>query len=67
MLLLPAAQALKADAQSSDYGYEHVVQPSESLSEIASAYGTRVKVIVDENGITDPNRLRVGQKLFIPD
>lgn len=51
----------------SDTGYEHVVQSGETLSEIASAYGVTVKVILDNNEIGDPNRLRVGQKLFIPE
>jgi len=52
---------------SSDYGYEHVVEPGQTLSEIASAYGVSVKVIVEENGINNPNSLRAGQKLFIPE
>ncbi len=51
---------------SSDVGYEHEVKPGESLSAIAAAYGVTLKVIMDNNGITDPNKLRVGQKLFIP-
>lgn len=48
-------------------GYEHVVQPGETLSAIAAAYGVSVKVIMEDNDIKDPNRLRVGQKLFIRD
>lgn len=51
----------------SDTGYEHEVQPGETLSEIAAAYGVTVKVILDNNDIGDANRLRVGQKLFIPE
>ena len=52
---------------SSQTGIEHVVQPGESLSKIAAAYGVSMKVIVDENGLSDPGNIRVGQKLFIPD
>ncbi|HOW98501.1 MAG TPA: LysM domain-containing protein [Kiritimatiellia bacterium] len=48
-------------------GYEHEVQPGESLSAIAAAYGVSSKVIMEDNGITDPDKLRVGQKLFIRD
>lgn len=48
-------------------GYEHEVKPGETLSAIAAAYGVPVKVILDNNDIKDPNRLRVGQKLFIPE
>jgi LysM repeat protein len=51
---------------SSDTGYEHEVKPGESLSAIAAAYGVTAKIIMDNNSITDPNKLRVGQKLFIP-
>jgi len=47
-------------------GYEHVVRPGETLSEIAKAYGVTVQAVVDANDIPDADRLRVGQKLFIP-
>ena len=43
------------------------MQAGESLSAIASAYGVTIKTILDNNEIKDPNRLRVGQKLFIPE
>lgn len=48
-------------------GYEHEVQAGDTLSAIAAAYGVTSKVILDSNDIKDPNRLRVGQKLFIPE
>jgi len=47
-------------------GYEHVVQPGETLSAIAAAYGVRPKAIIEANNLKNPNSLRVGQKLFIP-
>lgn len=47
-------------------GYEHVVEAGQSLSAIAAAYGVSVKSIIEANNITNPNALRVGQKLFIP-
>lgn len=47
-------------------GYEHIVEAGQSLSAIAAAYGVSVKAITDANNITNPNALRVGQKLFIP-
>ena len=52
---------------SSQTGIEHVVQPGESLSKIAAAYGVRMNVLVEENGLSSPDNIRVGQKLFIPD
>ncbi len=59
---------INAARQSSDYaqGYEHVVRGGETLSTIAREYGVTVNAIVEANALTDPNTLRVGQKLFIP-
>ena len=51
----------------SNTGYEHVVKAGDSLSAIAAAYGVSSKVIMENNDIKDPNKLRVGQKLFIPE
>ena len=51
----------------SQSGIEHVVQPGESLSKIAAAYGVKMSVIVEENGLASPDSIRVGQKLFIPE
>jgi LysM repeat protein len=51
----------------SDSGYEHVVKPGETLSEIAKAYGVKAKVITSANKLKNPDDLRVGQKLFIPE
>lgn len=48
-------------------GYEHVVKPGETLSEIAAAYDVTVEVIVEGNNLRNPNAIRVGQKLFIPE
>lgn len=51
----------------SQNGYEHTVQPGETLSEIASHYKVTAKRIVEANKLVNPNSIRVGQKLFIPD
>lgn len=48
-------------------GYEHVVKSGETLSAIASAYGTTTKAIIRANKMRDADMLRVGQKLFIPE
>jgi outer membrane murein-binding lipoprotein Lpp len=48
-------------------GYEHVVQPGQSLSQIASAYKVTVDAILKANNLKDPNAIRSGQKLFIPE
>jgi len=63
------AELVKAQAPSvrTSEGYEHIVQPGETLSEIASAYGVRTSVIVEANNLPNPEMIRVGQKLFIPE
>ena len=50
-----------------DRGYEHTVQPGQTLSEIAKAYNVRPDVIVRANNLSNPNAIRVGQVLFIPE
>jgi len=52
---------------STGYGYEHTVQSGETLSAIAKAYGVTVKRVMESNDLTNPNQLRVGQVLFIPE
>lgn len=44
----------------------YIVQPGDTLSEIAQRYGTTVKVLSDLNQISDPNRIYVGERLRIP-
>jgi len=51
---------------SSASGGGHVVEKGESLSQIASKYSVSVKALCAANGITDPNQVRVGQRLTIP-
>lgn len=48
-------------------GRNHTVKAGQSLSEIASAYGVKVNAIIDANQIKNPNLLRAGDILFIPD
>ncbi len=48
-------------------GREHTVEAGQTLSDIARAYGTTVNAIVQANNLPSPDRIRVGQKLFIPD
>jgi LysM repeat protein len=42
------------------------VQTGDTLSGIASVYGTTWQVLADLNGIRDPRTLRVGQVLQLP-
>lgn len=44
----------------------HVVQPGETLSEIARMYSVTWQEIARANGLDNPNAIRVGQALVIP-
>ena len=44
----------------------HVVRPGETLWCIARGYGVSPWAIAAENGLTNPNRVRPGQHLWIP-
>jgi LysM repeat protein len=66
-MLRSARPAAPAASTRVEEGYEHVVQTGETLSEIAAAYGVSVAVIVRTNNLKNPDSIRVGQKLFIPE
>jgi LysM repeat protein len=44
----------------------YVVKAGDQLQRIADRYGVTVKAIQEANNISDPNLIRVGQKLVIP-
>jgi LysM repeat protein len=44
----------------------YVVQNGDSLSKIAARHGVKTADIAALNNITDPNKIRVGQKLLLP-
>ena len=56
----------KVAASTSDTGYEHVVKEGETLSAIAAAYKVKPSAIIEANNLKNPDNLRKGQKLFIP-
>ncbi len=62
----PAATGAAPNAVSSEQMVTHVVQPGESLGEIADKYGVSASAIAAANNITNRNVLRVGQELNIP-
>jgi len=65
--IVKTAAPAKSSKPISDTGFEHVVQPGESLSKIAAAYGVKMDVIAQANNIANPANIRIGQRLFIPD
>ncbi len=63
----PAAPAADRRAPApAEAGATYVVQAGDSLSRIASRHGVTVAALSAANNITDPNRIRVGQKVVIP-
>jgi lipoprotein-anchoring transpeptidase ErfK/SrfK len=56
-LLMPAPVEAKARV--------HVVKRGDTVTKIARRYGTSVKAIVRANGLKNPNRIYVGQKLRV--
>jgi LysM repeat protein len=44
----------------------YIVQPGDTLLNIANRFRTTVAVLAQLNGITNPNVIRVGQRLLIP-
>ncbi|WP_221028770.1 LysM peptidoglycan-binding domain-containing protein [Actomonas aquatica] len=47
-------------------GIRYTVEKGDTLSSIASRFGSTVKDIQNANRITDPRKVQVGQTLFIP-
>ena len=58
-----AAVAVPTVAAASTY----VVRPGDTLTAIAARHGTTVRALVDANRLSNPNLIRVGQMLRIPD
>jgi murein DD-endopeptidase MepM/ murein hydrolase activator NlpD len=45
----------------------YTVAPGDTLGAIASRFGVPLDVLIAANGLDDPNRIRVGESLVIPD
>ena len=45
----------------------YVVKNGDSLSKIAAAHGVNSRELAELNQISDPNKVRIGQKLILPD
>lgn len=52
--------------QTGDIYIKHIVAKGETLSGIASKYGTTYQELAKYNGISNPNIIHVGQKIKIP-
>ncbi len=67
MATVMKAQAVSAAAVRTQAGYEHVVKQGQTLSEIAREYRVSSAAIIKANNLSNPDNLRVGQTLFIPE
>ncbi len=65
LALILAAVAVMSAAGSATASEVHIVQPGESLSQIAKKYGTTVADLQELNGLPDANYVRYGQRLLI--
>lgn len=66
VLDVPAAEQDRApDGEAS--GGHHIVQPGETLSDIAARHGITVSELASANGIVDPNRVLAGSRLTVAD
>jgi LysM repeat protein/outer membrane murein-binding lipoprotein Lpp len=69
---VPVPEPPKQPATPPAKGYEHVVKERETIAAIVAAYqqnGVKVTVsqVLKANPGLNPNRIKVGQKVFIPD
>ncbi len=62
----PAEKATTA-REAAGQGLYHQVKRGETLYQIGQAYGVPYRELARINNIRDPNEIRVGQKLFIPE
>lgn len=44
----------------------YTIEPGDTLVEIAERFDTSVDALVEENGISDPDRIQPGDELVIP-
>lgn len=58
----PVATSIER-GQDADY---YVVVEGDTASRLARRFGTSVKVLLDMNGLDDPNHIRIGQRLKVP-
>lgn len=67
LVVITALAALGMATPAWAYGAVHVVQPGESLSQIAVRYGVTMSALAAANGIGNTNYIYTGQQLVIPD
>jgi murein DD-endopeptidase MepM/ murein hydrolase activator NlpD len=66
VITVPAGKGGTAPSGAATSGVFHVVNAGENLATIARKFSTTPSAIVAANGLSDPNRIREGQRLIIP-
>jgi len=64
---LGSLESRSSTSVSSTRKREHTVKPGETLHSIANTYGIKADSIIRANNISNPNLLKAGQKLLIPE
>jgi signal peptidase I len=64
VLLVPPPPANTAPGQA--FMSEYVVQPGETLTDIAARFSTTVEALAAENGLANPSAIRFGDRLLVP-
>lgn len=59
-----AANTISGDASTATF--EHTLRSGETLGALAKRYGVSTESIIEANNISDPRKIRAGQKLTIP-
>jgi LysM repeat protein len=62
----PSAEPVVTACSSPDTWQEYTVQRGDNLTAIANRYGTTVEELIAMNCLLSPNRLQVGQELYVP-
>jgi beta-lactamase class A/LysM repeat protein len=60
------SQPAQASSKPTGTTGEYVVHVGDTLSGIAKALGVSLRALLEANGLTDPDRLKAGQKLTVP-
>jgi LysM repeat protein len=64
--LIYPGQVLVIPGQGGKPDVIHVVTRGETLTRIASTYGTTGRLLAEANGLTNPDLIRIGQEITIP-
>ena len=65
-LLDPSVGLVSNSNNMNNNGFPYLIQPNDTLSSIAKANNTTVEKLMETTGITDPNKIKVGDILVSP-